>query len=66
MLKRLCTKKLSNAFLSLYLTSCSNIGMCYEWVSAVGAGRGTSVWSECIVPYKCNVKERNPALERVH
>ena len=33
---------------------------------AVGVGRGTSVGSECIVTSKCNIKEKNPAHERVH
>ena len=32
----------------------------------MGASKGTSVWSECIVTYKCNIKERNPAREGVH
>ena len=36
------------------------------WVSAVGAGRGTSVGSKCIVTSKCNIKEKNPAHEKVH
>ena len=35
-------------------------------MSVVGAGRGTSVWSECIVTYKCNIQKRNLARERVH
>ena len=40
---KLAHQKLSSAFLSLYLTSCSGAGVCCEWVSAVGVGRGTSV-----------------------
>ena len=48
-------QKLSSTFLSLYLTSCSGIGVCCEWVLAVGAGRSTSVESEYIVSYKCNI-----------
>ena len=40
--------------------------MCCEWVSVVGAGRGTSVGSKCIVTSKCNIKEKNPAHKRVH
>ena len=35
-------------------------------MSTVGAGRGTSVGSKCIVTSKCNIKEKNPAHERVH
>ena len=42
------------------------MGVCCEWVSAVGAGMGTSVGSGCIVTSKCNVKKNNPACERVH
>ena len=34
------------------------MGEYYEWVSAVGAGRGTSVWSEHIVTCKCNSEKR--------
>ena len=40
--------------------------VCCEQVSAVGVGRGTNVWPECIVTYEYNTKEKNPARERVH
>ena len=40
--------------------------MCCEWVSVVGASKATSVASECIVISKCNIKEKNPAQERVY
>ena len=33
------------------------MGEYYEWVSAVGAGRGTSVWSEQVVTCKCNIEK---------
>ena len=34
------------------------MGEYYEWVSAVGASRGTNVWSEHIVTYKCNIEKK--------
>ena len=39
--------------------------MCCEWVSAMVAGRGTSAQSKCIVTYKCNIQNKNPARESV-
>ena len=34
------------------------MGEYYEWVSVVGVGRGTSVWSEYIVTCKCNIEKK--------
>ena len=42
-----------------YRTSCSNVGLYYQWVSATGAGWGTSVWSERIPTHRCNNVEEN-------
>ena len=56
-------QKLSSTFPSLYLTSCSSVGVCCEWVPAVGAGRGTGEESKYIVSYKCNI-ESNIQLVR--
>ena len=38
--------------------SCTNVGEYFEWVSAVGIGRGTGVWSDHIVTYKCNIENK--------
>ena len=50
----------------MYLTSCSNVGVCCERVSTVGASRGTSAWSRYIVTSKYNIKEKYPTHDRVY
>ena len=50
----------------MHLTSCNNVRVCYERVLAVSASRGTNEWSECIVTYEGNIKEKNPTRESGH